>query len=116
MEVNAKDAQDNKAMGILAYLGILVLVPIFAAKESSFARFHANQGLVLLLAEVAYGIVVAILSAIFLAISLSLWLVINTILGILWIAFAVWAILGIVNAAKGEMKPLPIIGGITILK
>ena len=116
MEVNAKDAQDNKAMGILAYLGILVLVPIFAAKESPFARFHANQGLVLLIAEAAYGIVVAILSAIFLAISLRLWLVINTILGILWIAFAVWAILGIVNAAKGEMKPLPIIGGIKILK
>lgn len=116
MEVNTKDAQDNKAMGILAYLGILVLVPIFAAKESPFARFHANQGLVLLIAEAAYGIAVAILSAIFLAISLRLWLVINTILGILWIAFAVWAILGIVNAAKGEMKPLPIIGGIKILK
>ena len=96
MEVNTKDAQDNKAMGILAYLGIL--------------------GLVLLIAEAAYGIAVAILSAIFLAISLRLWLVINTILGILWIAFAVWAILGIVNAAQGEMKPLPIIGGIKILK
>ena len=72
MEVNTKDAQDNKAMGILAYLGILVLVPIFAAKESPFARFHANQGLVLLIAEAAYGIAVAILSAIFLAISSGL--------------------------------------------
>ena len=105
-----------KRWGSWRILGYWCSFHIFAAKESPFARFHANQGLVLLIAEAAYGIAVAILSAIFLAISLRLWLVINTILGILWIAFAVWAILGIVNAAQGEMKPLPIIGGIKILK
>ena len=32
-------------MAILAYFGILVLIPILAAKDSKFARFHANQGL-----------------------------------------------------------------------
>jgi len=36
MEDLKKDAEDNKIMGILAYLGILVLVPILAAKESPF--------------------------------------------------------------------------------
>ena len=49
LEVDPDDAEKNKIFGILAYLGILCLVPIFAAKDSPFAKYHANQGLVLLL-------------------------------------------------------------------
>lgn len=40
-----QDIDQNKIMGILSYFGILVLIPIFAAKESPFARFHANRAL-----------------------------------------------------------------------
>ena len=40
----AADVQNNKVMAVLSYIGILVLIPILAAKESPFARFHANQG------------------------------------------------------------------------
>ena len=43
-----QDVQANKVMAILAYFGLLVFVPLFAAKESRFARFHTNQGLILL--------------------------------------------------------------------
>lgn len=39
-----QDVQANKVMAILAYFGLLVFVPLFAAKESRFARFHTNQG------------------------------------------------------------------------
>ena len=113
---SGNDATNNKAMGILAYLGILVLVPIFAAKESPFARFHANQGLVLAIAEVAYGIVISILNVIFLAISWGLAAVMSTIFGMVGLAFLVFAILGIINAANGKTAPLPFIGNITILK
>ena len=63
-EYDNDDITKNKAMAILSYLGILVLIPIFAAKDSKFARYHANQGLVLLITEVAYSIVNAILTAI----------------------------------------------------
>ena len=48
------DVQENKVMGILAYLSFLVLIPLFAAKESPFARFHTNQGLVLAIGEIGY--------------------------------------------------------------
>jgi len=110
------DAQQNKAMGILAYLGILVLVPLFAAPNSPFARYHANQGLVLAIAEVAYGILVAILSTIFWAISWTIGSIMSTVFSLVWLGFLVLVIIGIMNAAKGETKPLPILGGITILK
>ena len=116
-----KDIQDNKIMAVLSYLGILVLVPIFAAKESRFARYHANQGLVLALAEIAFAIIYSILiglltSILFATGAWGLWSVLTTILGLLWLIFLVLAVIGIVYAVNGKMKPLPIIGKITILK
>ena len=42
-EFEPTDISDNKVYSILAYIGILVLVPILAAPKSKFARFHANQ-------------------------------------------------------------------------
>lgn len=96
-EFDPADIEANKAMGILAYFGILVLIPIFAAKESKYAKFHANQGLVLMLAE----IILTVLSGI---------PILGLIFGLLSLVCVVLAILGIVNACKGLAKELPIIG------
>ena len=111
LTVDPKDAQDNKLMGILAYLGILFLVPYFAAKESPFAKFHANQGCVLFIVEIAISILAAILGYIpFIGWILSI------LLYLLSLGCFVFAILGIINAAKGEIKELPLIGKYKILK
>jgi uncharacterized membrane protein len=109
-----KDVQNNKVMGILAYLGILVLVPIFAAKESPFARFHANQGLVLIIASIAYYIVLFIVTVLLALLSPKL-AFIGVLLYIISLVFLVLIIIGIINAAKGEAKELPIIGKYRIL-
>ncbi len=114
-EFDANDIAQNKAMGILAYFGPLCFIPMFAAKGSKFARFHANQGLVLLIACVAWGIVSSILNTIILAISWRLYFL-TSIISLLSIVFAVLAIIGIINAANGRAKELPIIGNIKILK
>jgi uncharacterized membrane protein len=116
------DVQANKVYAVLAYLGILVLVPIFGAKESRFARYHANQGLILLIAEIAYGVVAMILSVILSAILVTgpggfgIYTLLMGLIGLLSLAFAALAIIGIVNAAQGNYKPLPIIGKYTLLK
>ncbi len=102
------DIQNNKIMAVLAYIGILVLVPLLAAKDSKFARFHANQGLVLLIVDLISGVVGTILGII-----PVVGAILSTALGI---CILVLAIMGIVNAAKGEAKELPIIGKFTILK
>ena len=114
--VDPKDAQDNKVMGILAYLGILILIPIFAAKESRFARYHANQGLILIIAAIALQIAVSILNVILLAISWKLVAITSLFSAAVGIACFVFVIIGIINAAKGEMKELPLIGKYRILK
>ena len=112
---SAADVQNNKAMGILSYLGILVLIPILAAKESPFARYHANQGLVLLLCEVGFSVASMILSVIFAFLGplALLWTLVSWLVSL---AFLALLILGIVNAAQGLCKELPLIGKFRILK
>ena len=109
------DVEKNKAMGVLAYLSWLVLIPIFAAKDSRFARFHANQGLVLFIASAIFGVARWILSEILLAISWRLYFV-TIIISLFGLVFLALAIIGIVNAATGKAKELPVIGQIRILK
>jgi len=42
---------------ILAYLWILCLIPILMKKEDEFVKFHAKQGLMLFIVEIAIGII-----------------------------------------------------------
>lgn len=94
-------------MAVLAYFGILVLIPILAAKESKFARFHANQGLILLITGVAYSIFVQVVIKIVAFISYALAGIVGIALGLAWLLLLVLAIIGIINAVKGEFKQLP---------
>ena len=114
-EFDQADITNNKAMGILAYLGPLVFIPMFAAKGSKFARFHANQGLTLFIACGAWSIVYSILNWIILAISWRLYFI-SSIIGLCSLVFLVLAVLGIVNVANGRAKELPVIGKFKILK
>ena len=114
-EYTQEDIEQNKVMALLAYLGILFLVPLFGAPNSKYARYHANQGLVLCLAAVAFGIVYAILVALLLAISWRL-VFFTAALAWLWLAYPVMIVIGIVNAVNGKTKELPLIGKIKILK
>lgn len=98
------DAEKNKVFGVLAYIGILFLVPLLAAPESKFAKFHANQGLTLFIVEVGLSMIAII-----------------PILGwLIWffgsIACLVLAIMGIINAAGGKMEKLPLIGDFELIK
>ena len=115
-EYSKADIELNKIMAILAYIGILVLIPIFAAKESKFARFHANQGLVLFIASVVYGIATSIVTGIFRAFSWQLATAMQSLFSLGSLVFLVLMILGIINAASGTAKELPITGKYTILK
>lgn len=114
-DYDADDVSKNKAIAVLAYFGVLCFIPMFAAKDSKFARFHANQGLTLFIACVAWSIVYSILNWIILAISWRLYFI-SSIIGLCSLVFLVLAVLGIINAANGRAKELPVIGKFKILK
>ncbi|MBR0144047.1 MAG: DUF4870 domain-containing protein [Clostridia bacterium] len=105
------DIEKNKNISILAYLSWLVIIPLLTAKESPFARYHCNQGLVLAIAEIAASVVLGLLGMI-----PKVGWIFGILNGLLWILCVVLAILGIVNAANGKAKELPLVGGVRILK
>ncbi len=103
----SNDVNDNKPMAIIGYIiPILFFIPLVTdAKNSPFAKFHANQQLILLIAAIAVNVIGAVIPIIgwFLILPLGS------------IAIIVFAIMGIINAAKGEIKELPLIGGFKII-
>lgn len=109
-----EDIEQNKVMAILAY--IIFLIPLLVAKDSPYAKYHTNQGLVLFIAAFVGGIVLNILHYILSYIIIIGWIV-SILLHFLYPIFVIaLVIIGIINAANGKAKPLPLIGHITILK
>lgn len=93
-----KDAQENKVIAAIGYLGILCLVPLLAKKDSPYAQYHAKQGLVLFIFYIVVSVVMVIP---FLG-----WL----IGAIGWTIAVILFLVGLVNALSGRMQPLPLIG------
>lgn len=110
-EFDQNDIQQNKVMAILAYFSWLVIVPIIGAKESKFARFHANQGLVLAIVEIICWVVLGVLTNI----PLIGW-IFRLVDGLFSLVCLLFSVLGIVNAANGKAKELPIVGKFKLLK
>ncbi len=120
-EFDQNDIQQNKVMALLSYICVcsipLFLIPLLAAKNSKFARFHTNQGLVLWIANIAVSIVMGIISFIIGLLGVAVLSGIVTLVStLISLFFLVLMILGIVNAATGKAKELPVIGKIKLLK
>lgn len=93
------DAKKNRLLAGLCYFGPLFIISLALKPKSRFVRYHANQGLLLLLT----------------------WIVVNIFdfipfVGLMNIFGAVCFFVGIYNALKGKRKPLPVIGDITLIK
>lgn len=110
-DYDSRDINENKVIAMFSYLSLLVLIPIFGAKESGYARFHANQGLVLMLAEIISVTACEILSNI-----LFFGWIFGIVEGLAGLACFVFSVIGIINALSGRAKELPIVGKIRILK
>lgn len=119
-EYGQADIQNNKGMAILSYFSWLVLIPIFAEKNSKFVRFHANQGLVLAIASLLWTVVNGILNKVLYAVlgntAWAVYSILTSILGLVGFVFVILAVIGIINAAQGKAKELPVIGSFSILK
>lgn len=87
---------DKRTTGIVAYITWIGLLIAFCTGDKEGAKFHLNQALVIFL----FG-----------------FLCIIPCLGQIWFIFLVvcW-IMGLIAAINEEEKPVPLIGGIQILK
>ncbi len=90
---------------VLAYLGILALIPFFVAKDNDYVRWHSKQGLVLVAFEIALWIVLMIFGFI------PILNIIFAFLGLfIWLGVLILHIFCIVKALKGEKWYVPVIG------
>ena len=109
-EFTKEDVEENKIISLFAYIGILFLIPLLAAKQSRFARYHVNQGLILFIFEIAISIPLYLLSLI------PTVGIVFSIIGYLFdVLFVVLMVLGIVNSVQGKAKELPLIGKIKLI-
>src|SRR3989338_880958 len=90
--------ENQTLMGVLAYLGPLVIIPFLSAKDDSFVKFHIKQGLVLLVIEIALWL------------AMSIFWPLRPIFGILQLGVLVLIIIGIINVVQKKEKNLPIVG------
>ena len=119
INIDKQEAEEGKVISIFAYLGILFLIPLLAGKDNKFAQFHANQGLLLCLASFAMWIVYSLLSLLFSPLGI-LGNILGMIIGLIYVVASLGIlaliIIGIINVVNLEAKPLPVIGGITLIK
>ncbi len=97
MEETPKKEQPN-IMAIMSYISVLCLIPILTKEKDEFVKFHAKQGLVLFIGEVATWIVFIIVP--------FLWFLYN-LLGIFWLVLSV---VGIINVVNKKKKEVPLVG------
>lgn len=96
-----EDVESGKVMAALCYLwyplpivGLVVTIICLAQAKNAFAVFHGKQSLMLCIFLVASSLLAIVL------------------IGFLGLLFGlVLMILGILNALRGQYKPLPLIGG-----
>lgn len=92
----APDTERSKVWGVLSYISVLCLIPLLTGRGGEKAKFHAKQGVRL----VVFGALADLMSA---------------IPGIGWlfsVARFILMLIGMSNAANDRRQPLPYIGSI----
>ncbi len=99
---------DDTVMLVLAYLWILALIPLLAEKEKPDVQWHAKNGILIMVAEIGFWVVLTVVG--FIPVIGSIIAVAGCLLfPLIFIGFLALRVLGIVKATKGEKLRLPVI-------
>ncbi len=96
---------EDRTVAILAYItliGFIIAIVMHSSKKTALGAFHLRQVLGLFVTGVAFGLSVIVLAFI----PILGWLAI--LLG--WLSLLALVIMGLIAAASGQMKPVPVLG------
>lgn len=124
-----KDVDDNKGLALLSYLGPLALIPYFYNKNSKYVKYHATQGMNLLIIWIGYFIAAGLLYMIKFTKSCEHYfggIITNCVKVTPWwikvpvdivglILFAI-SVIGIFYALTGVAKKLPLVDKVNLFK
>ena len=102
MTFDKNDVEKNRGVAVLGYLPVLFLIPLFGAKESKFAQWHAKQGLALSV----FGFAIGVFDVVLLVVPIIGWLMML----VLPILYVVWMIVAMMRAWRGKDWQMPFIG------
>ena len=105
-QVQANDVKTNKMMAVIAYIGILVIVPLIMEKykDSPFLKFHLNQAIVFCIGYV--------ICPVFWAIPY----IGGYLFSISYIIIAVLQIISIIGVIRGKTISFPLIKKVKLIK
>ncbi len=103
-----EDIRQNRVLAAASYISVLFVLPLILRPNSRFARFHANQGLILFLADA----ILATTKFGFGIFQVLPW-ALNPLIGLITLAYFLY---GFIYAINGKAKELPFIGRFTILR
>ena len=95
---------DNKTLSIISYITIIGwLVAYFSGKDKAdvLLKYHLRQSLGLAIVSIVFNVAFTIIASIVPSLAF---------LGFVGYAFIILWIMGIINAANGALKPVPLIG------
>jgi uncharacterized membrane protein len=98
-------APEDRTVAILSYLtiiGFIVALVLHSTKKTALGSYHLRQTLGLIVTGLAIGIAGFVLAFI----PILGWI---TILAA-WIGFLVLWLMGLISAATGQQKPIPVLG------
>lgn len=99
-----EDIEANKIIAAVTTIPIMFWLPLVAAKDSGFAKFYANQSLILLIFEFVVSVVSGVVALVPFVGGL-----LSALLGL--VNFAAFLYL-LVSALQGKARQLPFIGGL----
>lgn len=106
----------DKTVGIVAYItliGFIISIVLNSSKtgeEKKFGAFHLRQALGLIIFSVGLFIALSIITVILAIIIPFLGVFFGLLMNLVWLGILALLILGIVNAANGTYKEVPLIG------
>ena len=105
----AAPGSDRTLMVVLAYLGILCLIPLLTKKEDRDIQWHAKNGLSFVIAEIVLWIVLIIVGLVVGRIPIAGCGVMSVLWCVFGIGILVVHIMAIMKALNGQQFRLPVV-------
>lgn len=97
-------SSNRNIMIVLSYLWLLALVPLLTEKEDKEVQWHAKHGIVLMVAEIVFWIVITLVN---ITVGLFLGCIVGILSLFLWVGIIVLHIMCIVKGINGQRLIVP---------
>lgn len=104
-----RDVREHRTMAVLAYLGLLWMIPFFCARSSRFVKFHLGQGLLLLLTD-GIGATLLGVALLLFGFAPAVAPAVAAVAEVLLFLSLALKVFGVICAIRGRARELPLVG------